>query len=900
MLTVNGVNAFETSSGEGWTYDADTKTLTLDGYNGGAIVAQCNLTIVLAEGSENTITADSKYGVALGDTVHFRGKYYTLDIKGMGSYDGENDSRPKLTVTGGEHAIHVEGSISIDNCILKAKNEATQIASNTMECIFSEYNLTISNSDVNVNSNGVGLTCFDKQVITNSNVTVFANIIAIHANNKSLEISDSTLDVTGGSAALYSYFGSVCLNNCEGRLKAATAGIYARNIDAKYTTNISKSNLTIDASNGVLSYSDVIVEDSEVNFKDASIGILASTENETKYTANTLIKGNSVLNGMDNSTAVIRTIGTYSCEPDAVVNGRILENKDTKLLFSGTNLISTDVTLGDSRPVEILQGGEVLVQEEASLDLTAVPSLVINGKLENNGSVLINGNVTTNNGTIQNNAIFTQQQGALTNNGTIYSNCQSTFTGEVEGTPIVLVHSSLQFIEAVEATCAEAGNKAYYICDNCGRYFEDADALKEITDKDSVIISELGHDWGENWQVDADNHWIECNRCSEKKDLAKHSFEWIIDKHPEGTQKGSKHEECEICGYRGKEEEIPAELTDINDLTIEMSTAKYTYSGVEKKPSVKIKNGDTTLKKNVDYTVTYVNNVNAGMATVIIQGIGKYTGNKTEEFLIRKLSIEKFTLQLSRNDYNYTGDPKKPAATVLNGEKALEKFVDYKVIYKDNVQPGIGTVTVKGAENYKGTITAEIYIAPSRPSVFKFGKVDEGLVVNWSKVVGATGYEIYRSENGRVYNKVMTITSGKTESWTDQTATTNGARYSYKIIAYIKVGDTIIRSKESAVKTTYRLDTPKITSLESKTAKQMTVNWNKNEKATSYHIEYSTNSSFGYSQILRVNGAANVSKIVYKLTAQKKYYVRVRSYININGTDYSSTWSDAKSVTVKK
>lgn len=339
---------------------------------------------------------------------------------------------------------------------------------------------------------------------------------------------------------------------------------------------------------------------------------------------------------------------------------------------------------------------------------------------------------------------------------------------------------------------------------------------------------------------------------------------------------------------------------NIENLDIEMSSAKYTYSGKAKTPAVKVKNGDVTLKKDVDYTVTYSNNINAGMATVAIQGIGKYTGTVTKEFLIRKLSIENYTLELSRTDYTYNEIAKKPAATVLDGDTALEKFVDYKVIYKDNVQPGIGTVTVKGAGNYKGTITKEINIVPAKPSLSKFGKAENGLVVNWSKVVGATGYEIYRSENGRVYSKVKTITSGTTTKWTDTKAITNGGRYSYKVVAYTQVADTILKSKESAVKTTYKLDTPAISSLVSKAAKQMTVKWNKNGKVTSYHIEYSLNSDFSDSKFLRVTGANNISKVVYKLTPGRKYYVRVRAYKNVNGVDYSSVWSAKKSVTIKK
>ena len=53
----------------------------------------------------------------------------------------------------------------------------------------------------------------------------------------------------------------------------------------------------------------------------------------------------------------------------------------------------------------------------------------------------------------------------------------------------------LTLVEAEEATCTEDGNSAYYVCDGCGKWFEDATGLAEITDKSAVIIKALGHKW---------------------------------------------------------------------------------------------------------------------------------------------------------------------------------------------------------------------------------------------------------------------------------------------------------------------------------------------------------------------------------------------------------------------
>ena len=65
------------------------------------------------------------------------------------------------------------------------------------------------------------------------------------------------------------------------------------------------------------------------------------------------------------------------------------------------------------------------------------------------------------------------------------------------------------------------------------------------------------HSYGSEWKNDADNHWHECS-CGDKDDVAAHSFKWVVDKEATATKKGSKHEECKVCGYKKAAVEIPA------------------------------------------------------------------------------------------------------------------------------------------------------------------------------------------------------------------------------------------------------------------------------------------------------------------------------------------------------
>lgn len=81
--------------------------------------------------------------------------------------------------------------------------------------------------------------------------------------------------------------------------------------------------------------------------------------------------------------------------------------------------------------------------------------------------------------------------------------------------------------------------------------------------------------------------------------------------------------------------------------------------------------------------------------------------------------------------------------------------------------------------------------------------------------------------------------------------------------------------------------------------KKITVKWGKKtSQVTGYQIEYSTSNKFGSGSITEtVNSNKTTSKTIEKLNSKKKYYVRIRTYKTVNGTDFYSAWSTAKSVT---
>ena len=121
---------------------------------------------------------------------------------------------------------------------------------------------------------------------------------------------------------------------------------------------------------------------------------------------------------------------------------------------------------------------------------------------------------------------------------------------------------NLTLVPAKAPTCTEKGNTAYYTCDGCDKWFEDATGASEITDKTSVILAATGHSTSD-WKSDNTDHWKECTvvGCGviiEGSKAAHTAGEWIIDTPATATTSGSKHKECTVCGYTMATETIPA------------------------------------------------------------------------------------------------------------------------------------------------------------------------------------------------------------------------------------------------------------------------------------------------------------------------------------------------------
>ena len=134
-------------------------------------------------------------------------------------------------------------------------------------------------------------------------------------------------------------------------------------------------------------------------------------------------------------------------------------------------------------------------------------------------------------------------------------------------------------------------------------------------------------------------------------------------------------------------------------------------------------NNTVTLKKGSDYKVSYQNNVKAGKASILFQGINNYSGTLRKNYNIAQYDIETDTdkkIEITLSDaYAYTKGGCKPKPIVMFGKTALTEGTDYTLSYQNNTNLSDGgntekapTVIIKGKGNFKGTCKETFAIRP--------------------------------------------------------------------------------------------------------------------------------------------------------------------------------------------
>lgn len=225
----------------------------------------------------------------------------------------------------------------------------------------------------------------------------------------------------------------------------------------------------------------------------------------------------------------------------------------------------------------------------------------------------------------------------------------------------------------------------------------------------------------------------------------------------------------------------------INNTTVS-SIDTQRYTGDEIRPSVTVKLGSVILQKNVDYTLTYRDNVKPGTASITINGAGSYTGSKTVTFKISQASLASATVKVSNQTYD--GSLQTPEVTVkLNGEE-LWQDEDYEVDYRNNKKPGKATVVIYGLGDYSGTKKAYFIIKPKKMKLVSVkataNEKGKAASLSWKKDSNATGYEVYHSTKKSSGYKYVGRLSKNTYTACTHSRLKAGKHY-YKVRSYVVV-----------------------------------------------------------------------------------------------------------------
>ena len=159
-------------------------------------------------------------------------------------------------------------------------------------------------------------------------------------------------------------------------------------------------------------------------------------------------------------------------------------------------------------------------------------------------------------------------------------------------------------------------------------------------------------------------------------------------------------------------------ISDGSGIAMTLSPTSYVYDGKAKMPAVTVKDGDTTLTEDVDYTVQQPKGrTDVGDYTVKVTGKGNYSGERSAQF-----SIEAAKMTVSAKGYSGTYDEAAHGITVNVTEPSSGSTVKYGesegACDKDSsptyTDAGTHTVYYKvTASNYvTATGSAKVEIAP--------------------------------------------------------------------------------------------------------------------------------------------------------------------------------------------
>lgn len=244
--------------------------------------------------------------------------------------------------------------------------------------------------------------------------------------------------------------------------------------------------------------------------------------------------------------------------------------------------------------------------------------------------------------------------------------------------------------------------------------------------------------------------------------------------------------------------------------TTDVSSKKYT--GDAYTPAVTVSDGGKTLTNGVDYTVTYANNTNPGVASIIIRALNdNYTGTKTINFRIGTVAVSNF----------HAGNIKSTSMTLA--WTAQDYASGYQIcdansrVVKNSTKNKVTLTGLTSGKTYKYKVRSFIRRADGTRAYGSFSTVISATTklktptvkaastgknkarIRWSKVTGATGYQIYYSKSATKGFKKLKTTKNTVRTLNIK-GLSSGQRYFFRVRAYKRVGSKNIYSNYNSLK----------------------------------------------------------------------------------------------------
>lgn len=323
----------------------------------------------------------------------------------------------------------------------------------------------------------------------------------------------------------------------------------------------------------------------------------------------------------------------------------------------------------------------------------------------------------------------------------------------------------------------------------------------------------------------------------------------------------------------------------------------YTENGV-----VKYDIDDTYVPYKFDTSAFKVENadVTSGSAKVTVPTLPKaYDAEYAVEGLTN-VSVENGTLK-----YNATGV--KPGQYTLNVTDKSSKYVPFSTsftlttdnvvaVYNNNVKaPALVAAKDVQADDFanfvkniqKVSVNGKEYAASGKGSVKLIN--EDGTLVTTADALKAEGtYNIVVTATG--YNKTLEFT------YTNKSDTT--ATKSSDATTATKPAATTTATKP-AVKPVKKVTVKKQTAKVKAGKKKLTVTWKKDKNVSGYQIKIATKKNFKGAKTYTVKSYKTYKKVIKKLKANKKYFVKVRAYKTVGKSKIYGAYSAVRSCKVK-